>query len=241
MARQERATRTRGLLIRAAAESLAEAGYAHASLTDISRQAGVSNGALHFHFATKQDLVQAVEDAAVATVADLVGAVPDGAGRTLEAMAEAIGLLVGRLAQDPVLRAGFVLEADVRWPGAALGRQCLRWAAERLSCAQREGLLVQGASVDGAARTVAAALVGCAVLGAGDRGWLSERWAGEFWNLMRSGLAATAQQPDGSGDGGGDGGGVAETDQMRSGLAVAAQQPYGGGGGGGVAETDQMF
>jgi len=237
MARQERATRTRGLLIRAAAEALAEVGYARASLTDISRQAGVSSGALHFHFRTKRDLVQAVEDAAVAGVQDLVCAVPGGAGRTLEDMAQAIRLLVGRLARDPVLRAGFALGADVRWPGTVLGGQCLRWAADRLGRAEREGLLVAGTSVDGAARTVAAALVGCAVLGVQDPGWLSEQWAGQLWDLLRPGLVAGPPPPRGPGGqtgdqtGGGDvSGGVGGDVGGDSPGAVSAD-----------AETDQPF
>lgn len=189
MARQERATRTRGLLLEAAAAVFAEAGYAHASLTDISRRAGVSSGALHFHFSTKQDLAQAVEDAAVAAVDELTGTVPGGAGRTLEALAEATSSLVGRLSQDAVLRAGFALGADVRWPHAALGQRWLRWVAGQLGRAEQEGLLTEGTSVDGAARTVVAATIGCAVLGTGDPAWLSERWAGQFWDLMLYGLS----------------------------------------------------
>lgn len=210
MARQERATRTRELLVRAAAQVFAEAGYGHASLEDISRRAGVSRGALHFHFAAKQDLAQAVEDAAVAAVDELTAAVCGGAGRTWEELAEATGILIGRLAQDAVLRAGFALGADARWPGTALGQHWLQWVAGRLLRAEHEGLLAEGAPLDGAARTAAAAVVGCAVLGTGDPGWLSERWAKEFWDLMLSGLAPGPVRP---------GGGAGSQDAPRAGKA----------------------
>src|SRR5258705_4564694 len=64
MVNQERAARTKRNLIRSAAEVFEREGYAAASLTVISSQAGVSNGALHFHFASKEDLAREVEGAA---------------------------------------------------------------------------------------------------------------------------------------------------------------------------------
>ncbi|TQJ85228.1 hypothetical protein FBY22_3968, partial [Streptomyces sp. SLBN-31] len=55
MVKQERAARTRQSLVRAAAEG--SPGRLRAGLADLDQQAGrVSNGALHFHFASKQDL-----------------------------------------------------------------------------------------------------------------------------------------------------------------------------------------
>ncbi|WP_159062215.1 TetR family transcriptional regulator, partial [Streptomyces caniscabiei] len=64
MAKQERAVRTRENLIRSAAEVFDREGYAVASITTISARAGVSNGALHFHFASKAALAEAVAEAA---------------------------------------------------------------------------------------------------------------------------------------------------------------------------------
>lgn len=65
MAKQERAVRTRESLIRSAAETFYREGFAVASLSVISAQAGVSSGALHFHFASKAALADAVETAAL--------------------------------------------------------------------------------------------------------------------------------------------------------------------------------
>ena len=53
MVKQERALRTREALIESAAEVFDREGFSVASLTAISSRAGVSNGALHFHFASK--------------------------------------------------------------------------------------------------------------------------------------------------------------------------------------------
>ncbi|WP_418959810.1 ScbR family autoregulator-binding transcription factor [Streptomyces tritici] len=58
--KQERAIRTRELIIRAAAEAFDETGYHAASITTISKKAGVTQGAMYFHFKTKQALAQAV-------------------------------------------------------------------------------------------------------------------------------------------------------------------------------------
>ncbi|QPA02548.1 hypothetical protein DI273_30655 [Streptomyces violascens] len=68
MARQERALRTREALIRAGAEHFARDGFVAASLSTISRSAGVSNGALHFHFENKRALAQAVGEHARRTL-----------------------------------------------------------------------------------------------------------------------------------------------------------------------------
>ncbi|MEO3755851.1 ScbR family autoregulator-binding transcription factor [Streptomyces sp. B6B3] len=60
MSKQERAGRTRRLLIEAAAEEFACHGYAGTSLHRISSVAGVTIGALTFHFSVKSALADAV-------------------------------------------------------------------------------------------------------------------------------------------------------------------------------------
>jgi AcrR family transcriptional regulator len=57
---QKRAAMTRQALIRSAAEVFAETGYSAAALGTISRGAGVSAGALHFHFPSKLALAESV-------------------------------------------------------------------------------------------------------------------------------------------------------------------------------------
>lgn len=57
---QERAQRTRELLLRAAAEVFDELGYAGASISKILQRAGVTAGAMYFHFGSKEELARAV-------------------------------------------------------------------------------------------------------------------------------------------------------------------------------------
>lgn len=58
--RQERAERTRTAILDAAAEVIEERGFAGASLSDILAKAGVTKGALYFHFSSKEELAQAL-------------------------------------------------------------------------------------------------------------------------------------------------------------------------------------
>ncbi|MFB1044114.1 TetR family transcriptional regulator [Streptomyces chrestomyceticus] len=62
MARQDRAERTRRTLLRAAADEMAEKGYAGASMSRISTAADVTIGGLTFHFPSKAALAEAVRE-----------------------------------------------------------------------------------------------------------------------------------------------------------------------------------
>lgn len=58
----DRSAETRGVLIRAAVESLHTVGLAGTTTALIARRAGVTTGALHHHFATKDELLLGVLD-----------------------------------------------------------------------------------------------------------------------------------------------------------------------------------
>ncbi|MFF3941632.1 ScbR family autoregulator-binding transcription factor [Streptomyces phaeofaciens] len=191
MVKQERAARTRQVLVRAAAEVFAQSGFALASLSTISRKAGVSTGALHFHFASKQALARAVEDEAAAIVRAIAGPASAAGPNPLQRLIDATHALMGRLDQDIVVRAGFELggalprrddAVDLRgvWQG---------WVEEVLGEAEREGVLAEGVSAADASITVVAATVGFELLGVVDRTWTSEATLVRFWELLLPRLA----------------------------------------------------
>jgi AcrR family transcriptional regulator len=62
VARQERAEQTRNAILEAAASRFDEVGFLGASLSDILTEAGVTKGALYFHFKSKEDLADALID-----------------------------------------------------------------------------------------------------------------------------------------------------------------------------------
>lgn len=185
MVKQERALRTRQALIRAGAELFAREGFVAASLSTISRTAGVSNGALHFHFENKRALAQAIEDQALATLRQVIQEAQDRDGRALPVLVDATYGLVSRIADDAVVRAGFELGDDPgRGEGALLRREWQYWVEEMVGRAERDGWLAPGISADDAATAVVAATVGFEVLGGENRAWLSEGRVNGFWRLL---------------------------------------------------------
>lgn len=78
MVRQERAERTRNAILDAAAAVFDEFGFNGASLSDILAKAGVTKGALYFHFSSKEDLAHALVTEQVILGQTLPAEVPTG-------------------------------------------------------------------------------------------------------------------------------------------------------------------
>ncbi|MFJ8828012.1 ScbR family autoregulator-binding transcription factor [Streptomyces sp. NPDC102467] len=58
--KQERAVRTRSVVLAAAARAFAERGFPPVTVQDVAELAGMTKGAVYFHFANKEALAQAV-------------------------------------------------------------------------------------------------------------------------------------------------------------------------------------
>lgn len=195
MVKQERAARTRDTLIRSAAEVFDRDGFSAASLTAISSRAGVSNGALHFHFASKAALVDVVEEEALTRLLAVTNsAMPLGTSH-VQLLVDVTHALADALRDDVVLRVGFALSGKA-------SRQCrldLRdrwrcWAEETLKQAEFAGELRRGAfGVQDVVTAVVAATVGFEVLGVRDSAWLSTSTVARFWRLLLPTLVPAAQ------------------------------------------------
>lgn len=192
MVKQERAARTRQALVRAAAEVFAHEGFVVASLSSISRRAGVSNGALHFHFESKQALARAVEDEAATLLRGIAGPALAGGPDPLQRLIDATHALMGLLDQDTVVRAGFELGSGSprRDDTVDLRGQWQSWVEEVLKDAEREGVLAEGVSAADASVAVVAATVGFEQLGADDRTWMAAATLVQFWDLLLPRLAS---------------------------------------------------
>ncbi|MEU1408790.1 ScbR family autoregulator-binding transcription factor [Streptomyces sp. NPDC005728] len=194
MVKQERAVRTRQALIRAAAEAFAADGYVVASLSVISGRAGVSAGALHFHFADKDALASQVELEAAASVRQLAQGCRGQAGSALQSLIRtAFGLLLA--VDDPVVRAGFRLSAD---PSRKSEAHLLGWwrglVNELVVKAKEAGELAEDVSVDDAVTAIVAATVGFEVIALVDAEWPSVERVTRFWSLALSWLAAAPER-----------------------------------------------
>ena len=62
----------RAQIIQCAADAIAEAGYARASMAEIARRAGIAKSVISYHFADKNELLQELLRTAVATFARLI-------------------------------------------------------------------------------------------------------------------------------------------------------------------------
>ncbi|MEU8779711.1 ScbR family autoregulator-binding transcription factor [Streptomyces sp. NPDC048606] len=193
MVKQERAARTREALVRAAAEVFFEEGYVAASVAAISRRAGLTPGALHFHFENKTALATAVEHRAADALRRLTGAC--GVDDPLEALVESTYELMDLLTRDVVVRAGFALSVDASYRSrVALRRQWGRWVGESLVAAHRAGRLADGVSPQDAARVVLASTVGLEVLGVAEPDWAAPDTLARIWALLLPRIAADGHQ-----------------------------------------------
>ncbi|WP_371480947.1 ScbR family autoregulator-binding transcription factor [Kitasatospora sp. NBC_00315] len=109
MAKQERAERTRQAVLLAAAHTFADAGFEAASLVDISSRAGVSKGALYFHFMSKHALADGVRVAAWRVIASALLRTRRDDGSGMQSLLNFAHELAGLLRDDIVVRAGVQL------------------------------------------------------------------------------------------------------------------------------------
>ncbi|WP_424217480.1 ScbR family autoregulator-binding transcription factor (plasmid) [Streptomyces sp. BI20] len=207
MTKQERAVRTRRALIVSAATTFGRRGYAEATLQMISSGAGVSPGALHFHFANKAAVGVAVERVAArvlrAVAADSRARHPSG----LRALVDTTHALARVLVTDVVVSTGLRLGRE---PGYAsdldLRREWRRHVRTLLTEAERQGELLPGLPVRRAAAMVVAATIGFEDLGYRDPRWLSQESLDDFWAMVLPAMATHAAVRElGGGVGGGSG------------------------------------
>ncbi|MFJ8166448.1 ScbR family autoregulator-binding transcription factor [Streptomyces sp. NPDC096136] len=192
MVKQERAARTRESLIRAAAEVFAREGFTAASIAAISRRAGVTSGALHFHFDGKTSLALAVEERAARTLREAAAAQGErvDADGPLRVLVGSTDTLLALLAEDVVVRAAFALSADTGHGSRTdLRRQWRLWAAELLVAAERAGLLAEGVSPQEAARLVVALTVGLDGLAGVEPGRSARQLLTRIWTVILPGIA----------------------------------------------------
>ncbi|WP_243762517.1 ScbR family autoregulator-binding transcription factor [Streptomyces sp. Tu 3180] len=185
--------RTREALVRAAAEAFDQDGFAVASLTRISSRAGVSSGALHFHFANKAALADAVEEAAAVVLRTITQEAARPGRSPLQHLIDATHRLAEVLREDVVLRAGFELSGEAtRVPRTDL-RRCWRHRVEQQvrRCAE-SGELREDATADQVVTAVVAATVGVEVLGVRDAAWLAPDTIAQLWRLLLPTLASEA-------------------------------------------------
>ncbi|TSB22500.1 ScbR family autoregulator-binding transcription factor [Streptomyces benahoarensis] len=202
MSRQPRSAQTRRALIRSAAQTFDEHGYPRAKLTAISAGAGVSTGALHFHFDTKAAVAAAVEDEAARTLHDSARTVRHLTPDPLQALVDTTHVLARQLATDVVARAGYRLNCQSAYRSGPDLRT--RWhvcVRELLDRAGEQELLVPGLAAEESATALVGATTGFEVLAREDANWLTPSAVTGLWRSFLPMLAGPGapQTPEPSG------------------------------------------
>ncbi|WP_284581877.1 ScbR family autoregulator-binding transcription factor [Streptomyces sp. 2P-4] len=204
---QERSERTRRRLVRAGAEMFHRNGYAQSTLGDIARTAGVTKGALYFHFGSKDELAEAVQQRGAALLGETVHELRAAGASPLQALVTTTHWLARALHDDPAVPASFRItkECTGRPAGTAdFHRAWLGAVRTLLRQARDAGELRPGLGWESAESLVAAAACGIEALAAAGmpNDELRSRVAA-MWELLLPGLvpgtaaAAYALRPPG--------------------------------------------
>ncbi|MFJ8660973.1 ScbR family autoregulator-binding transcription factor [Streptomyces sp. NPDC093795] len=186
MTKQERAARTRDTLIRSAAREFDQHGYALAKLSAISSGAGVSPGALHFHFENKAAVAAAVEGEASTALRRTARIVYRERSNALQNLADTSHALAQLLREDIVVRAGFRLSCSSgRRTDLNLRQEWQSCVQQRLAEAADEGLLAAGIGRrQDLASTIVAATIGLEALCRDNGEWLSPGTITGLWRTL---------------------------------------------------------
>jgi AcrR family transcriptional regulator len=165
MAVQERAIRTRRAILAAAATVFAEVGYEAATISEILQRANVTKGALYFHFASKEELAQAV----LANQLSAVPAIPVQELVLQQGLDEAFLLAYLLSSGDPMVQGSVRLTVDQGAPQDGLDRRVPMTAwidhnVDTLSRAKENGELLPQVDVVAAAKLFVGAFTGVQVL-----------------------------------------------------------------------------
>ncbi|MFF9221199.1 ScbR family autoregulator-binding transcription factor [Streptomyces viridosporus] len=185
---QDRAVRTRETIIKGAAEVFDEYGFNGASISRIMKRAGVSQGAMYFHFKSKEDLARAVMNAQPDTV------VPRLDSQGLQRIVDMTFVWAWQIQRDVLLRAGVRLTNEQEGTSVRDASPYQEWARileMTLRQAQQEGEVGESVDVRQLAELLVSACTGMqmyanAVSGRQD---LPERVVA-MWRILLPGVAS---------------------------------------------------
>lgn len=182
MAQQERAVRTRRAVLEAAAAVFAERGYAAATIGEILSRAGVTKGALYFHFDSKAALARGVLQAQVSNDYHVPRELK------LQEWVDAGMTLAKRLPQEPLLLAGVRLSADLQ-SRDIVGSAWPAWAgvtASFLSEAKERGEVLPHVVPEETAQVFLGAWIGVQYVSQAMAGWadLEMRMSALFSHML---------------------------------------------------------
>src|ERR1700712_2439406 len=127
VAMQQRAVLTRGRVLTAAASVFARTGFLAASMNDIVDEAGVTKGAVYFHFPSKEALAVAIVEEQFAQWPDMVTAIIAHSTDALISIVELTYDVGARFRDDILITAGVRLSFERGLVNADMPRPFVGW------------------------------------------------------------------------------------------------------------------
>ncbi|AXE77636.1 MULTISPECIES: ScbR family autoregulator-binding transcription factor [Streptomyces] len=161
MAQQARAIQTRRSILVAAAAVFDERGYSSATISEILARAGVTKGALYFHFTSKEDLALGVMDVQLDS-----DPLPAQLTKLQELVDQGM-LLAHRLRHEPLVRASVGLAMDQAVEGLDRGTPFRAWIdrlEHLLTAAKNQGELLPHVNARETAEMLAGSFSGIQVM-----------------------------------------------------------------------------
>ncbi|TJZ44430.1 TetR family transcriptional regulator [Streptomyces piniterrae] len=161
MAQQDRAIRTRRVILEAAASVFDELGYDRATIAGVLERAGVTKGALYFHFASKEQLALAVLEQQVIDIA------VDPQKIKLQELVDAGQILSFRLRTDPLQRGAARLSVEQGSDRVDRNQSMTSWSAfveGLLTEARERGEVLDSVDVRETAEMVCGAFAGLQIM-----------------------------------------------------------------------------
>lgn len=191
--KQERAIKTRQAVICAAAEVFEVSGFAPTSISDILARAGVTKGALYFHFPSKEELARAV----MVAQADTLDLPTEPKG--LQTFIDMTVYLARELQTNTLLRAGVRLAVEQPSFGMHDTEPYQLWVAsfqEQLEAAKEKGEMLAHADPRALAELVVSGFSGVQIYSKihAKRTDLPERIA-VMWRYLLPGIAVPGLLP----------------------------------------------
>jgi AcrR family transcriptional regulator len=188
--KQERAVKTRAAIILAAAEVFDEAGYHGASMREIMKRAGITLGAVYFHFPNKEALAVAVMNSQPETI------MPRLTSDGLQRLVDLTLVWSHQLQVDKILRAGVRLAVEQSGFGLQCSDSFDEWQRIMEAClldARDRGELREGVDTRKVAEFVVSACTGMQLYSdlVARRTDLPRR-AVAMWDLLLPGVADPA-------------------------------------------------
>ena len=200
MPQQIRAQETRAAIIRGAAAAFEQRGYGSTSLAQVSAAAGVTKGALYFHFDSKEALAVAIIDAQHTESVSAGRELLDNNVPGLRALVSITYELARQLRDDLIVSAGARLTIEAVNFSTPVSASYLDWIAACEEFVRRgiaDGDVVPTVDVRAAACFVTAAFTGVQVVSdvLTKRGDIDQRLT-EMWTLLLPGLVVPERWDD---------------------------------------------